>query len=491
MTSLRQWPTAALVVFATGFLLRCALIGFNEAEYTDGILQLTQFENPTRIWPPLYTALCWLPSQVLEPLYVGRAMSVLAASLAAIPLYRMAERWGGARAALWCLLLYTLAPAALRWAPRVMTEATFTLFFWWSCERLFAVFDGRDADTTRRRAFVAACVLGGLAALTRYQGLLLAPLLVGAWWMHRRIIGGGALLAMLAFAAAPLWSVLAGNIHGSQFSERSGGSWQNALWVMLMNAEPFVLLSPYFLVFPVFLWMMAGVFRGNWHARTPLFPVALLIGLVMLAAQSSFSSFQERYFLPVYGFAWVIGGAGIVWALDSTSGIARRGVEYLIVLTLVWSAGISALVLGGSREAFGDLRRATELAVRTAPTDRPLFTNEVYRTQGTQLIAGDKVRFFAEGRDVVYLTERQLIGDEPLQVGDVLVLSDAYGSAQLLPILQARYRLELVGSASAAVTPVFPDIMSTPGTAQNPLAWFFRFTPQSFATQVYVVRGRP
>ena len=47
------------ILIAINAIVRLVFLLFNQAEYTDGILQVQQFENPVGIWPPLYSALVY------------------------------------------------------------------------------------------------------------------------------------------------------------------------------------------------------------------------------------------------------------------------------------------------------------------------------------------------------------------------------------------------------------------------------------------------
>ena len=164
----RRQLTGLLIAAA---VIRLVTLPLNAAEYTDGVLQVTQFENPTGIWPPLYTGLVWPLHFVLGHLWAGRLVSAVASVLALVPLYLLARRMFGGRAALFAGLFYLTAPVANRWGIRVMTEATFSVFFFWACERICAAWDETDASSAER-AFGGAIIAAVLAALTRYQGLL-------------------------------------------------------------------------------------------------------------------------------------------------------------------------------------------------------------------------------------------------------------------------------------------------------------------------------
>ncbi|MDX2175349.1 MAG: glycosyltransferase family 39 protein [Candidatus Sumerlaeia bacterium] len=482
-------PLAVLLLLAAA--TRLPLLGLNEAEYTDGILQLIQFEYPTGIWPPLYTALCWPFGQLVGPLWSGRLVSALASILCVIPLYQLAKRHFGPEAALWAGALYILAPAAIRWAPRVMTEATFSLFFWWSIERMDAALRAPDRAAASH-AFAGAALLGALSFLTRHQGVLLTPLLGGlaiALW-RRGHLSFPAVAAFGAFALNPLWTAFSGTIHGEQFADRAGGGWQQSLYVLVANAEPFLLLSPFYLTLPVAAVVLYGLLRRGLDEAPLLVAATAFIGVEILALQGLFSAFQERYLLPWYGLLFLFGGAGMAEALAKLEA-ARRPFAARVLAGLVVGASIivSAVVLLGTRQTFGDLRRGTDLAVELTGGGGRIFTNEFYRQRGDSLIAATKVEFFARGREVRYLGPEFFDGREALRPGDVLVLSDRFFPESVMPELERRYLLEFAGAEEAAVLPYFTEIMKRPGVEQNPAAWIFRYEWQRFLTTVYVVRG--
>lgn len=479
------WPRGLVALLAVAALLRLALLPVNAGEYTDGVLLLTQFERPTGIWPPLYTALCWLPAKVIGPLWAGRVVSVIASILAVIPIWRMAERYHGARAALLAGVFAAVAPVALRWAPRVMSDATFALFFWWSCERLLAAWEEPDRGPASR-AFAHACIVAGLAALTRYQGMMLVvpALLVGVQMLRCSRIAPAALAGLAAFLLAPLWMAYAGTIHGEQFADRSGGGFARTLSVLVSNAEPFLLFTPYYLGYPVAALALVGLIRPAATRQGPLLLLTTYTGVVLLVAQSLFSSFQERYFLPLHGLLWVFAGAGADLVRAALERRSHRLAAAPAAIAVAWSLLLAAAAIWGSHDAWGDVARASRRA--TADSFKgTLWTNETYR----EGITGDKVRFFAHrGTDVRHLGEDVLRGAVRLKPGDRILLLDIQQGEQFADALSKAYRLEHLFTETATVVPVFADLMSGYPGSQNPLAWHSRYTMQAFSTSVYEVR---
>lgn len=506
---LRSGTTLAIFV-GINLLLRLALTPLNQAEYTDGILQLTQFANQTGIYPPLYTALTWPFAFLVGPLWAGRLVSAVFSALAIIPIYLLAKRSFGARAALFASLIYTVAPVSLRWAPRVMTESVFCFFFWFACERLITARATRNPEETES-ALMWSGVLGALAALTRYQGVFLAPpVLALGWVLYRRTgkVPWKGLMGLIPYGLIPLWSAATNTIHGGQLTERMGDV---PFMTFLLNGEPFVLLFPYFLTYPVAILVTMGLCKGRPRPRASLLPLTVYVFSVLLVLQSLFGSFQERYFLPLFGLFFIYGGLGMA-VLDH---ILRRRQPWLrpyVPITVVtWCVFVSFFVLLGGRQAFGDIRFASEFAARTANEEGGrIFTNEIYRAErapsgktvtlipgvlnaslgvsASDAIVANKVEFFAR-RNAFYLDNEYYEGRLPLRKGDLLVMSQIYGLEAQYPVLSRLYDLESVAEFNARVYPIYPDIMSIPGTAQNPAAFLYRYTPQDFTTVVLRVNG--
>ncbi len=485
-----RWGTYLVLFVIIGTVVKFPLMPINQAEYTDGILQLTQFRDGSGIWPPLYTILCWPLSYIMTPVWSGRTVSTLFSIAGVIPIYLMTRRAFGLQAAVFAALVYTVAPVALRWSPRVMTEATFCFFFWFACERLITA-QGARTQQEADRALAWASLLGMLAALTRYQGLMLIlpPFAIAlVHWRQRGFIPWRGLLSLGLYIAAPVWMIATGTIHGTQFAERAGP----APWtIFLMNAEPFLLYTPYYLTYPVAILAVIGLVKGRARPQYYVLPLTLYVLAVLLVAQSLFSSFQERYLLPGYGLLFVWAGLGMAIANRQMRPNWPRLRPWVPILTVVWSLFISALVLTGSRQVFGDIRDAARFVRELRGQEKaPVYTNEIYREArpGERRIAGDKVAYYLRD-EVTFLGPEYYQFDERIPNGSFLVMSSAYGAGQQLERLSFFYEMEHLETFQSVVIPVFADIMSTPGTAQNPLAWHYRYIPQEFETSVWRVTG--
>ena len=423
-------------------VFRLAFIGQNAGEYTDGILQITQFERADSFWPPLYTALVWVVRMMdVEAILAGRLVAVASAVLLVLPLWSLARSWSGRRAALFTVALYTVSPLALRWSLHVMTDVPFLLFFHLACVALLGSaarlkgverVDGMDRvdsmdrvdgmDSTDGDEFVApsggfvvpsggfvapsdagrqlvwATLWAVLATLTRYQGLMLAPLV--GWVLvlvcRRRSTGRVAALVMQTlWLALPAWLLYQRFGHIGQVAERTGVGWAQTLLNYWNLFEMFIYILPYAVTLPVFVFFVIGLVRGpvdevdgvdgvdevdevggpvkretgptykgregqqceGWEgqtwkkptregparegqspARPPVRWLLLYVALAVLVAQSVFQSFLTRYLLPLLPLVLTCAGAGMArlerFLVSEAKPSWRRAGRWLLPLTV-------------------------------------------------------------------------------------------------------------------------------------------------------------
>ena len=126
--------------------------------------------------------------------------------------------------------------------------------------------------------YVILANLAVLATLTRYQGLMLAPLAILAVWAFpggkraRGETGKGAtwvvFAVQLAWLAVPAWLLFQRFGHFQQVADRAS---RFGLGRTLLNywnvCEMFLYITTYVLTLPVFVFFMAGLIGGPFHAR--------------------------------------------------------------------------------------------------------------------------------------------------------------------------------------------------------------------------------
>ncbi|HNY27586.1 MAG TPA: glycosyltransferase family 39 protein [Candidatus Sumerlaeota bacterium] len=545
--------TLLLTLMGVHTLLRLALLNVNQGEYTDGILQLTQFERTDSFWPPLYTALVWLPRLCgLEALTAGRLVSV-AASVALLPaLWRTARTWAGRRSALFAGILYTVSPVVMRWSIRVMTDMTFVCLFQWACAAVLLLWSRGNTQNPSESALspsspavkrngqeplrqrpgltlTGLTLLSVLATLTRYQGLLLAPVVAVtfvALWLGRlpaargqRHRPWGALAAQLTWLALPAWLLFQRFGHIQQVANRVP---PGDLWTVVTTYwgrfEMFLYLTPYILTLPVFVFFMAGLLTKPASAQTkeatsplPLRRFFLYCSVCVLVAQTAFLSFQERYLLPLLPFAFICAGAGMARSEEALTQWGKRGhtvFQALVLLTVCWSFGFGLLAIALQRGAFADLYDAGHYlrSLTDLPPDTRIYTTESYGPnpgmEGIHLA-------FVSGRKALPLLGKT--GDLAQMAPGSLVVIDSrsiqgwdpsapptdpaqgFGRYQnFIQYLKTRYNLKLLRDAefTHSTIPLLPDIMGA-GGEQSETAWLARYQQQMFKTCIFVVEAKP
>ncbi len=487
------------------FLLRLVFLNINAAEYTDGILQLTMFETPNTLWPPLYTLCALLLSKLLGSLLIsGKVVSCLASTALIIPLFFFSNRVGGRRWAFYSCLVYSVAPIALRWSVRVMTDPLFTLLF--ICSLYFLLLAAvqlvhvdislfaeqrkfRDIDISMG----LSCVFTVLATLTRYQGVILLPLNLActilAIGRYRRFPLFSSLTYGL-WALVIVWIALRGFGHISQFEERMGMSISETLLNYLNMFESFLIMLPYFLTYPVFVCIAIGLLCSDYKKVETKLVICLLVyvGLVIFIIQTVFSSFQSRYLLPLLPLLLIFAGGGLA-AIHERLEHAPKAFAAILLVILAYSFVFALGVMVFQRGVFGDIKEAGEF-LRTAPGSAPIYSNEIYRRNFT----GNKLAFYS-GKPIRYVgITRQLVLDRELPSGSILCLHSAYGGRDVfqhvLRYLHEHYHLNELKRCYASIVPLLPDVMQEPVSHQNPLAWFFRYHKQRFYTVIYQIEQR-
>lgn len=501
-----------LLLLGLNLFWRLIWLPFNQGTYTDGILQISMFDKSLGLtfWPPLYPLIV-VPLGFFPPLGAegaGRLVSLIAGTLTIIPLESITRRLFGRRAALMAVLAYTASPDPLRWSLQVMTDAPFMALFTASLASLViswealwpAEFD--QGGTKRERDSIAglqwlllASLLGALATLTRYQGILLVPPIALLAWRARGVrapMMGGAMpplvLAGLPWLMVPLWILRGGTssieAHFSQIGDRtSAGSSVDTLLNYWYVFEQFILDSPYFITYGIFGFFLFGLFRTQfttvrirWSAYAGLY-----FALALICVQSVFQSFQSRYLLPLVPLVCMMAGHGMaVWERRCANNPARFWM--LAGPALAYGILFSALVAFYQGEPFIDIKQAGK-ALRDLPEGTRIATTESFNPR----IFAPKLHYWSGGRKMLPF------GSFSLQPGDVVVLPSCYGGWERYQELKRNvtdvYKVEELGVFNHNAYPLMPDIMEDPMTHQNPLAMYLRYKRQRFETTVYKILG--
>ncbi len=167
-----------------GLLLRLAALRFDHVLTPDGVdyvtlsgyLTLGFVREAINAWtPPLYPILIFLGSMVVgDHEIAGSLISVIAGSLLVVPVFFLLRGGYDQRTATWGALLAALHQLFIYYSTQVLTEATYTLFFF--C----AVFAGWQAlRTNRTRYFALAGFIVGACYLLRAEAFGFIFLLLG------------------------------------------------------------------------------------------------------------------------------------------------------------------------------------------------------------------------------------------------------------------------------------------------------------------------
>jgi hypothetical protein len=496
-----EWGYLAAFLLVN-LVVRFAVLGINQAEYTDGILQLTVFEKAAGLYPPLYGALAWLVEAAAGSRETaGRVVSAAAGSLALIPVYLLTLMLARPWAARFAALFYTFCPLVLRWSIRVMADSLFLCLSSFAILCMLRAFDQKSSRAKADAWLGLASVLAAASALTRYQGAFLLILLaieIGVFAWRWRALPWRTLLASCLWAALPLWIYVNGFVHQTQFTHRTTGQWVSTLLAWLNLAESFVLIFPYYVGWPIFLFALVGLMRVDWHQplRRHFLLLWVVWGAMLLVLQSVFGSFQYRYLMPVFPAVIALAGAGATYLEWKWRARTRAWIfSALLTVALAYLMLFSAAVLIFQRQAFGDQRAAAQFIRNRVPRSATVISNERY---GNFLSLGCVKLTYWSGRPVEplfeYLPARP---EDPLPkvipAGSYVVLGNAYGGDDfcdyLAAILTYYYHMRYTASFDTTVYPLMDDIMVNPMFNQNPLGWVLRYTPQLFSTHVYVVDG--
>jgi len=513
--ALTDLPKAARTVMAfaaIGLVWRMAFLSANKGAYTDGILQIDPGRFGQTYWPPLYGLLArlleWLPWIGREG--AARLISLAAVTLIVIPIHVVARRLFGMRAAFWTLVAWTVSPIALRWGVQVMTDMLMAALWMGALAAMLLAVeqyvpelfpaDGPVRSPQSRLGnqwLLVASLMGALATLTRYQGiLLLPPLIVATWYVSRAWRNAprraySPCWTLLPWLAAPLWLLRQGPEplinHLTQIGQRAsprgvGFTLLNIYWFQF---EEFLRTVPYFFTWGIFGFILYGLFRVKWATARIRWTgwLSLYLAVAVLSLQSIFSSFQSRYLLPLLPLVCLFAGHGLAtWDRHCE----RRPVRFWLLAGPVLGYALVMAILVGVLQGnpWHDLKQAGRYIERelNLSEDRLIHTNERF----SEAISGAKLTFWSGGRDV------KLLGSARPLPGDLIVLQSAYegsleGYRETIQSIRETAPAKVIRKFGRFAYPLLPDLMQRQGSHQNPLALVLRYQPQYFETVILEV----
>jgi 4-amino-4-deoxy-L-arabinose transferase-like glycosyltransferase/SAM-dependent methyltransferase len=173
--------------------------------YTDAPIQ----DTPTAFWPPAYPVLLASMWKITGfGLTSAKVLNATLGALTIVALYLLGTSMFHRKVGLLSAALFAVFPNAIAWLPLLFPEALFILIF---VVALWVLVEFMP-ETARGKVAVAAAVglLTGLAALTRGQGLVLAPVATLIWLSRDGWRPAARQSAVLALAAALLiapWTI--------------------------------------------------------------------------------------------------------------------------------------------------------------------------------------------------------------------------------------------------------------------------------------------
>ena len=448
-------------LFLVAFFTRIPLIQWYSAEYTDSILYITTFYSDHDFYLPLYGALISLLYGAMvfinEYETAARFISILSGSICTVPVFLTGRLIFNRRTGIYAALLYIFSPIAMRWDLRSMSDSLFTLLFMSSLYFIVRYYCG----SSKRWLFLGVFV-AGLAMLTRYQGLALAPVLALLLLREIREKRYAAVLTALP-AIVPwlvfLWWVLIyrGSGHGRQYQESVAG-----IFAYLEAVAGYLFALPYALTYPVFALLCYGAYRAWKVERGRAFLLlSCALFVLWLVMHTAIRFLVVRYFMPLFPLAMILAAYGI-------TSLKRERAVLVVLLSI--SIAASGAVLYLQRDSFGDIKRAAEWVRFNVRPQARLYASD---------IGGYKTIFWAR-RPVEVLSP-----ETALRTGDYLVLNSFYVSiSETEERLGEEFNFERLYETTSTVVPLLPDI-TNPAGYTNALGWkLVRFKKNEFKSVV-------
>jgi hypothetical protein len=473
-----------------GFLTRLPLLTSSSAETTDGILSLTYFskdfvETPRFIILPGYPFLLWIGQWVgLGGWLWGRSVACLAGLLFLIPLWRYSRRWMGVEMSAMTCLIALFSPLLWQWSLKVMPDTTFLLFFWWSLERLTAVYIEKQPKAWRE-----ACLAGVAAACVRPEGFILLPWI---WILQRQVAGGKSWGRKLFFILS--WVIPAFFLKDkiilllAAYREGMGlnpGMTDENFPILNFVQHFYAYLSQPIYVFTplVFLFAILGLaeMTGSDHLAGQAFKkIILQVYALFFISRLIPVTYQDRHLLPFLPLLVVAAGVHLEKYIRELHR-PKNSMGYhfikngLITATILYSALFSVAAIGCQSDSFGDIKRSAEF-LKTLPPNAVIYSDEIPKTR------------YWSGRAVRLLDYSQ----KPFSpnTDDYVVLHSFYTPRinSVGETMVSRFGAALIHNETSMVTPLLTDLMKD-FTLQNRVgAAAYRFEPQFFESVVYQIK---
>ncbi len=363
--------------------------------------------DPLGLWPPLYPLLVAALARLGAPLEgAARFVSGVAFPLFALAFLALAGELLGAGAAALAVTLIAIATLAVAFAAGMAWSEMPYLALATAALLLLARVEAANRatrDGPPPRLVLLAGLLAGLAALTRYIGVVLIP--VGfAWLLFMRVPSRARLVWLLAAAIPPgAWFVhnlvrfhaLTGPglppAHGSPFAVLAqllpALRWGFVPWPLEASAWVSALFVVLLFALGAFAWATGGA-----RALVAAYAGAYLLALLSLRASLTFNVIGYRYLTPVIPLLWLAAASGLAWLADRmrfAGAVARALAIGLLALSAVALVRFVVRLPSPSPERVARRAELTELRALLADAGGAVLSD-----------AGHRVRS-ATGRDAV------------------------------------------------------------------------------------------
>ena len=308
--------------------------------------------DPLGLWPPLYPLVTAGLARLGAPLEVAaRLVSALSFPVFALLFLSLATELLGAAVPALAITIVTVSTLAIAFAAGMawseMLYLALSTGALLGLVRVAAPVRGwREATPLRLAVLAGACA--GLAALTRYIGVILIP--VGLVWLLLTRGPTRTLVTWLVCAALPplAWSVhnvvRFGNALGPGLPLSHASvlgvaaqllpalRWGFVPWPIEASGPASAVFVAGLVALGAFAWAIGGP-----RALVAGYVAAYLVTLVTLRASLTFNGIGYRYLTPVMPFLWLAAAAGLTWLAERMrfAGTAARA---LTVVILVLSA---------------------------------------------------------------------------------------------------------------------------------------------------------
>jgi hypothetical protein len=333
--------------------------------------------EPLGLWPPLYPLTIATLTRLGATLEgAARAVSAIAYPVFGLVFLALAgEVFGAGWAALVVTLLAISTLATAFAAGMAWSEMLFLALTTAALLELVAMTGATrmSRDGPHPRIVLAAALLAGLAAVTRYIGIVLLP--IGLVWLIAHRVPPRAWGAWLGLAVTPplLWALHNFAAFGTVLGPGLPRAHAPALAILaqLLPAlrwgfvpwplEAYGVASLLFVVALLALALFALVIGGP-RTLVAVYVVSYLVLLLVLRAGLTFNVIGYRYLTPVLPFLWLAAASGLVWLgerMRFAGTVARAAGVVLLVLSAFALARFVVRLPSPSPEAE---RRRAEMA---------------------------------------------------------------------------------------------------------------------------------